>query len=63
MKSTSSKPSRDVLRTEYALDYAKSSSNRFAAKLKGSIAIALQPDVAQVFQSADAVSGGFRQKK
>jgi hypothetical protein len=59
MKNTSNKPSRDTLRAEYALDYAKSSPNRFAAKLKGTV-IVLQPDVAQVFQSADAVNDLLR---
>jgi hypothetical protein len=60
MKNISSKPSHDTLRAEYALDYAKSSPNRFAAKLKGTTAIVLQPDVAQVFQSADAVNDLLR---
>jgi hypothetical protein len=60
MKSTSSKRSRDALRDEYVLDYATSKPNRFAAKLKGTTAIILQPDVAQVFQSADAVNDLLR---
>jgi hypothetical protein len=60
MKSISNKSSRDTLRAEYVLDYAKSSPNRFAAKLKGTTAIVLQPDVAQVFQSADAVNDLLR---
>jgi hypothetical protein len=60
MKSTSSKSSRNVLCAEYALDYAKSSPNRFAEKLKGTIATILQPNVVQVFQSADAVNGLLR---
>jgi hypothetical protein len=60
MKNTSNKPSRDTLRAEYALDYTKSSPNRFAAKLKDTTVIVLQPDVAQVFQSADAVNDLLR---
>lgn len=60
MKNISAKHSRDTLRTEYALDYAKSSPNRFAARLKDTTAIVLQPDVARVFQSADAVNDLLR---
>jgi hypothetical protein len=60
MENTSNKPSRDTLRAEYALDYTKSGPNRFAAKLKGTTVIVLQPDVAQVFQSADAVNDLLR---
>jgi len=60
MKSTSSKQPRDELRDEYALDYAKSKPNRFAAKLKGTTVVVLQPDVAEVFQSAKAVNDLLR---
>lgn len=60
MKSKSSKPSGDPLRSEYALDYAKSKPNRFAAKLKGTTAVVLQPDVAEIFQSAKAVNDLLR---
>jgi len=60
MKSTSSKRSRDALRNEYALDYSKSKPNRFAAKLKDTTVVVLQPDVAKVFQSAEAVNNLLR---
>lgn len=60
MKSTSSKQPRDDLRDEYALDYAKSKPNRFAAKLKGTTVVVLQPDVAEVFQSSKAVNDLLR---
>lgn len=56
MKRTSKNPERDTLRKKYTLDYAKSKPNRFAAKLKGTTAVVLQPDVAEVFQSAEAVN-------
>jgi hypothetical protein len=56
MKSRSSKQIRDDLRDEYALDYAKSKPNRFAAKLKDTTVVVLQPDVAEVFQSSKAVN-------
>lgn len=60
MKNTSSKQPRDGLRDEYALDYAKSKPNRFAAKLKGTTVVVLQPDVAKVFQSSKAVNDLLR---
>ena len=56
MKSTSSKQPGDELCDEYALDYTKSKPNRFAAKLKDTMVIVLQPDVAEVFQSSKAVN-------
>jgi hypothetical protein len=56
MKSSSSKHTRDDLRDKYALDYAKSEPNRFAAKLKDTTVVVLQPDVAEVFQSSKAVN-------
>jgi hypothetical protein len=49
MKGTSSKRSRDALRNEYVLDYSKFKPNRFAAKLKDTTVVVLQPDVAKYF--------------
>ena len=60
MKSTSSKKSRDELRDEYALGYNKSRHNRFAAKLKDTTVVVLQPDVAEVFQTSKAVNDLLR---
>ena len=60
MKRTSSKPIRERLRAEYQLDYSKSKPNRFAAKLKDTTAVVLQPDVAKVFHSAEAVNDLLR---
>ena len=60
MKSSADKPSLDDLRDEYALDYAKSSPNRFAARLKNTTVVVLQPDAAEVFQSAKAVNDLLR---
>jgi hypothetical protein len=60
MKSAPSKPARDGLRKEYALDYSKSKPNRFATKLKGTTVVVLQPDVAEVFQSSKAVNDLLR---
>ncbi len=60
LKSTSSKQPGDELRDEYTLDYAKSKPNRFAAKLKDTRVVDLQPDVAEVFQSSEAVNDLLR---
>jgi hypothetical protein len=65
MKSTSQpkpKAKRTAeLRAEYRLDYAKAKPNRFAERTRpGSIAILLDPDVARVFKSAEAVNTVLR---
>ena len=52
---------RDTLRAEYRFDYSKAKPNRFAARMsEGSIAVVLDPDVAAVFQSSDAVNSLLR---
>ena len=60
MKSTPSKQPDDELRDEYSLDYAESNPNRFAAALKDTTVVVLQPDVAEVFQSSKAVNDLLR---
>ena len=60
MKNTSAEAPRSELRAEYALEYAKSKPNRFAAKLKKTVAVILQPDVAEVFRSSKAVNDLLR---
>jgi hypothetical protein len=59
MKRTSKTPKtrRDELRTEYRLDYGKARPNRFASR-KGAkvVAVVLEPDVSQVFDSSDSVN-------
>jgi hypothetical protein len=48
---------RDTLSSEYRFDYSKSKPNRFASKMsEGTVAIVLEPDVAAVFKSSDAVN-------
>ena len=59
-KSTSSDHVRDDLRNEYELDYAKSKSNRFAAKLADTTVVVLQPDVAEIFRSSRDVNDLLR---
>ena len=52
---------RDQIRTEYRFDYAKARANRFAGRMKnGAIAVILDPDVAAVFGSSEAVNALLR---
>jgi len=52
-----SKPKSPGSRAEYRLDYSKAKPNRFAADIKdGSVAVVLEPDVASVFESSEAVN-------
>lgn len=52
-----SKSDRDELRTEYEFDFQKSRPNRFASRIgKTAVAVVLEPDVAQVFDSAKSVN-------
>jgi hypothetical protein len=46
---------------EYRFDYSKAKPNRFAAQMGAdTIAVVLAPDVATVFQSAEAVNAALR---
>ncbi len=65
MKRTSShrlSPVRsDDLRSVYRFDYAKARPNRFARKVRaGAVAVVLDPDVASVFQTSEAVNALLR---
>jgi hypothetical protein len=59
-KSTSSSHARNDLRKEYDFDYADSKPNRFAAKLRDTTVVILQPDVAEVFRSSKDVNDLLR---
>ena len=51
----------DDLRAEYDLDYTRSRPNRFAAETRGTVvAVALEPDVAAVFDTSGAVNRALR---
>jgi hypothetical protein len=51
----------DDLRPEYHFDYSKSKPNRFAERIQpGCIAVLLDPDVAQVFNSPESVNAVLR---
>jgi hypothetical protein len=58
MKKTSRKPGKsDDLRSEYQFDYSRSRANRFASKIeRRAVAVVLEPDVAQVFDSSRSVN-------
>ena len=49
------------IRREYRLDYKRAKPNRFAKQMTaGTIAVVLEPDVAAVFQSSEAVNNLLR---
>lgn len=49
------------IRAEYHFDYRKARPNRFAALMKGrTVAVVLDPDVASVFQTSEAVNSLLR---
>jgi hypothetical protein len=60
MKKTFRKPKNDELRAEYNFDYAAAKPNRFAARLKETHTVVLDPDVAAVFTSSKAVNNLLR---
>ena len=52
---------RDTMRSEYKFDYAKAKPNRFAAKMsENTVAVVLEPDVAAIFKSSEAVNAFLR---
>ncbi len=54
------KPTEELER-EYHFDYRKAKPNRFAAQMvPGTIAVVLDPDVAAVFKSSEAVNALLR---
>lgn len=64
MKKTSGKKKpakQETLRSEYRFDYSKSKPNRYATKMsRGAVAVLLEPDVAAVFRSSEAVNALLR---
>jgi hypothetical protein len=52
---------RDTMRKEYRFDYRRAKPNRFAEKMsEGVVAVILEPDVAAVFKSSEAVNALLR---
>ncbi len=62
MKTTpATKVKRDAgLRPEYAFDYSKAKSNRFAGKGKDTVVVMLDPDVSRVFKDGASVNSVLR---
>ena len=60
MSKTKHTPRVEEIRAEYRLDYSQAKPNRFASKLADTSVVVLQPDVAAVFQSSDAVNDFLR---
>jgi hypothetical protein len=51
----------DDMRPEYRFDYSQSRANRFAKSFsKGKVAVVLEPDVASVFNTSEAVNRVLR---
>ena len=54
-------PLRDTMRKEYRFDYRRAKPNRFAEKIsEGVVVVILEPDVAAVFKSSEAVNALLR---
>ena len=52
---------KDDLREEYRLDYAKAKPNRFAGQpAEDRVVVVLDPDVAEVFETPDSVNEVLR---
>jgi hypothetical protein len=63
MKKTSGDAASDELRQEYSFDYSKARPNRFSQPSNEehrNFVVALDPDVAQVFTSAEHVNAILR---
>ena len=52
---------QEELKSEYRFDYSKAKPNRFAAKItEGTVAVILEPDVAAIFKTSEAVNSFLR---
>lgn len=60
-QSKSTKKAPDEMKPEYRFDYSAAKPNRFAGRIrKGSVAVLLDPDVAQLFKDAQSVNAVLR---
>jgi len=60
-KGVSGQPETDDLAVEYRFDYAKAQPNRFAAQMaQEPMVVVLDPDVAAVFKTPEAVNRVLR---
>lgn len=54
-------PLREAMQKEYRFDYRRAKPNRFAEKMsEGVVVVILEPDVAAVFKSSEAVTALLR---
>ena len=54
-------PRPEDMRREFRFDYKKARPNRFAAEMaSGTVAVVLDPDVAEVFKSSESVNALLR---
>jgi hypothetical protein len=61
MKKIADHSNHDDLKPEYNFDYSKARPNRFAERVsQDNVVITLDPDVAQVFSSAEDVNAVLR---
>lgn len=63
MKSTRKsqrKAAPDEMRSEYELDWSKAKPNPYASRLKDTIAVVLDPDVAEAFPTSESVNTFLR---
>ena len=52
---------RDTMRKEYWFDYSRAKPNRFREEMsEGVVAVVLEPDVAAIFKSSEAVNAVLR---
>lgn len=59
MKNTSDKKVKEI-RSEYDFDYRKAKPNRFAGRMEDRVVVVLDPDIAEVFTTPDAVNEALR---
>lgn len=59
MKKTPAKISED-LRPEYDLNYNQAKPNRFAGRMADRVVVVLDPDIAEVFTTPEAVNAALR---
>ncbi|MCK5720886.1 MAG: hypothetical protein KAH84_13195 [Thiomargarita sp.] len=60
MKSVESIEQNQDMLSEYHFDYSKAKPNRFAKQAETRITITLDPDVAQIFTTSEAVNKALR---
>lgn len=60
-KTNRNRRTKTELRPEYAFDYRQARPNRFASQMSGDVvAVILEPDVAAVFDTSEAVNRALR---